>query len=158
MTHLGHVDDPRAAANEKTRVAAISLLAAIGMTGAKLAIGLWTNSLGILSEAAHSGLDLLATLLTLWAVRQSGRPADPEHTYGHGKFENLSALLQTALLLVTCAWIGHEALARLFWRAEVEVEANAWAFAVVVGSIAVDFSRARALRRAARRQIGRAHV
>ena len=94
---------------EKRQVAALSLAAAVLLTGAKLGVGIWTNSLGILSEAAHSGLDLVAAAVTLWAVRASSRPADPEHPYGHGKFENLSALFETLLLLATCFWIIKEA-------------------------------------------------
>ena len=80
------------AQSEKHRVALTSLLAAVALTGTKLGIGLWTNSLGILSEAAHSGLDLLAAGITLWAVWIASRPADEGHTYGHGKIENLSAV------------------------------------------------------------------
>jgi cation diffusion facilitator family transporter len=134
---------------EKRRVAASSLAAAILLTGTKLIVGFWTGSLGILAEAAHSGLDLVAAAVTLWAVRVSGKPADREHTYGHGKVENLSALFETFLLLVTCVWIVYEGVARLFFRAEVHVDANIWAFLVVVLSIVVDFSRSRALQRAA---------
>ncbi|MDD5629733.1 MAG: cation-efflux pump, partial [Elusimicrobia bacterium] len=114
----------------------------------KLAIGLWTNSLGILSEAAHSGLDLVAAAMTLWAVSVSGRPADEDHAYGHGKVENLSALFETVLLLVTCVWIIWEAVERLFFR-DAQVEVNVWSFAVVLFSIAIDYSRSRALSRAA---------
>ena len=86
---------------EKSAVALASQLAAVLLTGTKLGIGWWTNSLGILSEAAHSGLDLMAAAMTLWAVRVSSRPADREHSYGHGKVENLSALFETVLLLVS---------------------------------------------------------
>ncbi len=138
------------AAREKRDVALRSLAAAILLTVLKLVVGFMTNSLGILSEAAHSGLDLVATGMTLWAVRISSRPADGSHTYGHGKFENLSALGQTGLLLVTCAWIIFEGGKRLLGD-EVEVDANVWAFLVVLVSMAVDFSRARALSRAARK-------
>ena len=134
---------------EKRWVATSSLAAAFLLTGTKLGIGLWTNSLGILSEAAHSGLDLVAAAVTLWAVRVSSRPADREHTYGHGKIENLSALFETVLLLVTCVWIIYEAVARLFLGEHVEVDPNVWAFLVVIMSIVVDFSRSRALKRAA---------
>jgi cation diffusion facilitator family transporter len=134
---------------EKRGVAMSSLLAAILLTSTKLGVGLWTNSLGILSEAAHSGLDLLAAAITLWAVRVSSRPADREHTYGHGKFENLSALLETLLLLVTCVWIIKEAVIRLFFRQTVDIDPNVWAFLVVIMSIAVDSWRSRALKRAA---------
>lgn len=147
-----HADDLRRQANrEKQRVAAASLAAAIVLTGAKLAVGLWTNSLGILSEAAHSGLDLVATGMTLWAVRMAAHPADRQHTYGHEKFENLSALFETALLVATCLWIVYESVHRLFFAAEVEVTVNFWAFLVVIGSIPIDYSRSRALGRAARK-------
>jgi len=137
------------AAREKQAVALSSLLAAVGLTGLKLGVGLWTNSLGILSEAAHSGLDLVAAGITLWAVRVSARPADRDHTYGHGKFENLSALAETVLLLLTCAWVIYEAVHRLRFDGDVAIDANVWAFAVILVSIAVDYTRSRALRRAA---------
>ena len=84
------------ASREKFRVALASLAAAIVLTLSKLGIGLWTQSLGILAEAAHSGLDLLAAAVTLWAVRMASRPADRNQTYGYGKFENLSALIRNA--------------------------------------------------------------
>jgi len=142
--------DLRAAADrEKRGVALSSLLAAVVLTAFKLAIGLRTNSLGILSEAAHSGLDLVAAAITLWAVRISGLPADQRHTYGHGKFENLSALLETLLLLVTCIGIVYESLRRLCFLDRVAVTANVWAFLVVIVSIVIDFSRSRALKKAA---------
>jgi len=139
------------AAHEKHSVALSSLLAAVGLTAGKLVIGVATNSLGILSEAAHSGLDLVAAAVTLWAVHISSQPADKDHTYGHGKFENLSALIETLLLLLTCVWIVWEAGRRLFFAEEVHVEANVWAFLVVIVSIAVDYTRSRALMRAARK-------
>ncbi|MGH9601968.1 MAG: cation transporter, partial [Terriglobales bacterium] len=89
---------------EKRRVAFHSVLAALAITVGKLAVGITSGSLGILSEAASSGLDLLMTLMTLLSVRVSDQPADADHQYGHGKFENLSAFLETAFLLVACAW------------------------------------------------------
>jgi cation diffusion facilitator family transporter len=135
---------------EKHWVALSSVLAAIFLTGMKLVVGLMTGSLGILSEAAHSGLDLAAAAVTLFAVRISGRPADREHTYGHGKVENLSALFETVLLLVTCVWIIYEAVQRLFFK-EVVVEASIWAFVVMGVSIVIDFSRSRALARVAKK-------
>jgi cation diffusion facilitator family transporter len=107
--------------------------------------------LGILAEALHSGLDLAAAGVTLWAVHASSRPADREHAYGHGKIENLSALFETVLLLATCLWIIKEAVARLFFQTEVHVDANLWSFLVVVLSIVVDFSRSRALMHVARK-------
>lgn len=148
----GQVADSRIEADREKRLVALwSVLAAVLLTSLKLVTGLATGSLGILAEAAHSGLDMAAAAMTLWAVRVSGRPADPDHTYGHGKFENLSALGETLLLLVTCVWIVYESIHRLFFTAEVMVEANVWAFAVVAISIVVDFTRSRALSRAAKK-------
>lgn len=141
--------DPHAA-REKRNVALSSVAGAVVLTGMKLAVGLMTGSLGILSEAAHSALDLVAAVVTLFAVRVSARPADREHTYGHGKVENLSALFETLLLLATCVWIVNEAVDRLF-RRHVEVEATVWAFAVMVISIVIDVSRSRALSRVAKK-------
>jgi cation diffusion facilitator family transporter len=135
---------------EKRLVALTSVGAALFLTGTKVVVGLLTNSLGILSEAAHSGLDLGAAILTLAAVRVSGRPPDSDHLYGHGKVENLSALLQTLLLLITCAWIVREAAQRLI-SGNVEVEVTVWSFAVIGASIIVDVSRSRALARVARK-------
>lgn len=151
---MGSKEAPRQltkADKEKRWVAASSVLAAILLTTLKLVVGLATNSLGILSEAAHSGLDLVAAGITYWAVRISGRPADREHTYGHGKFENLSALLETLLLLLTCVWIIYEACSRLFLQEEVTVNPSLWAFLVVIIAIVVDVSRSRALRRTAKK-------
>ncbi len=135
---------------EKNRAALTSVIAAIFLTAMKLVVGMATGSLGILAEAAHSALDLVAAIVTLFAVRFSGRPADEEHPYGHGKIENLSALFETVLLLVTCAWIIYEAINRLFFE-EVVVEATFWAFAVMGISIVVDISRSRVLDRAAKK-------
>ncbi len=149
MDHVPKHESLTQADREKRRVALSSLMAAILLTGTKLGIGLWTNSLGILSEAAHSGLDLVAAAVTLWAVRVSSRPADREHTYGHGKVENLSALFETILLLVTCFWIIGEGVDRLFFAEKVLVDPNVWAFLVVILSIVVDYSRSRALKKAA---------
>jgi cation diffusion facilitator family transporter len=135
---------------EKNRVALISVLAAVLLTVTKLVVGITTGSLGILSEAAHSGLDLVAALITLFAVRISGRPPDEQHTYGHGKVENLSAMFETALLLLTCVWIIYEAIQRLFFES-VHVEASGWAFGIMILSIVVDYNRSRALSKAARK-------
>ncbi|HOW68763.1 MAG TPA: cation diffusion facilitator family transporter [Candidatus Paceibacterota bacterium] len=136
------------AEKEKQSVALSSVLAAVFLTGLKLAVGVASGSLGILAEAAHSGLDLGAALITYFAVRISGKPADRNHLYGHGKVENLSALFETILLLVTCIWIIHEAYDRLMVK-PVKVEASIWAFAVMAISIVVDISRSRMLYRAA---------
>jgi cation diffusion facilitator family transporter len=126
------------------------LLAAIGLTAFKFIVGFLTGSLGILAEAAHSGLDLMAALMTLFAVRISARPPDRSHLYGHGKVENISALFETLLLVATCAWIVSEAARRLFYH-RVEVEVTFWSFAVMVTSIVIDFSRSRMLARTAKK-------
>ncbi len=98
---------------EKRNAAVTSVIAAVGLTAIKIIVGVFTGSLGILAEAAHSGLDLVAAIMTLLAIRIWDRPADPEHHYGHGKVENLSALFETLLLLGTCVWIIYELYACL---------------------------------------------
>jgi cation diffusion facilitator family transporter len=137
-------------ANREKRLAALSsVIAAIFLTSMKIVVGILTGSLGILSEAAHSGLDLVAAAVTFFAVHLSSRPPDRRHTYGYGKVENLSALFET-LLLLTCVWIIYEAIKRLFFK-EVEVEASIWAFVIMAISIGIDFTRSRVLYRAARK-------
>jgi cation diffusion facilitator family transporter len=137
-------------AHEKRWAAMSSVIAAVGLTGFKIIIGLTTGSLGILAEAAHSGLDLMAAVMTFLAIRISGKPADSTHLYGHGKAENLSALFETLLLLVTCFWIIYEATHRLLFH-PVALKVTFWSFAVMITSIAVDISRSRVLYRAARK-------
>lgn len=136
------------ASREKRSVALLSVGAAVLLTSSKLLVGLLTGSLGLLSEAAHSGLDLVAAVVTYFAVRVAGSPPDQEHTYGHGKVENLSALFETLLLLATCGWIVQEAVGRLLFARPV-VEVNVWSFVVICASIVIDVSRSRALRHAA---------
>lgn len=133
----------------KQAVALTSLAAAVALTGFKIVIGWLTGSLGILAEAAHSGLDLLAAAATYFAVRTASRPADIDHRYGHGKIENLSALFETGLLLVTCAWIAYAAIGRMV-RGGVEVEVTVWSFLVMITSIVIDWSRSHALFRVAK--------
>jgi len=113
------------------------MIAAGMLTTLKIVVGALTGSLGILSEAAHSGLDLVAAALTYFSVRVADKPADSAHPFGHGKVEHLSAFVQTALLLATCAWITVEAIRRLFFR-EVPVEPSVWAFGVMLVSITID--------------------
>ena len=136
--------------DEKKRVALISVFGALLITGLKLFVGIQTNSLGILSEAAHSGLDLVAALITYFAVRIADKPPDEKHHYGHGKVENVSAFVETLLLILTCAWIIYEAIHRLMVRT-VEIDVNVWGFAVIIFAIIVDYSRARALSRVAKK-------
>ena len=136
--------------SEKRRVALWSVAAALFITSAKLIVGLETNSLGVLSEAAHSGLDLVAAVMTFFAVSISGRPADLDHRYGHGKIENISALFETLLLVATCGWIIYEGIHRLT-AVHPPVEANVWSFGVIVVAIFIDFGRARSLSRIAKK-------
>ena len=129
---------------EKRAVAGNSVLAAFAITALKIVVGVTTGSLGILSEAAHSGLDLIAAIITFFSVRVSDKPADADHQYGHGKIENFSAFIETGLLLLTCVWIISEAIKRLFFRT-VEIEPSLTAFLVMLLSIGVDVWRSRAL-------------
>jgi len=122
---------PEAMRAEKRDVARNSVLAALAITAMKIVVGVSTGSLGILSEAAHSLLDLIAAVITLLSVRVSDKPADADHQYGHGKVENFSAFIETGLLLLTCFWILWEAGKRLFFR-HVEIEPSVAAFVVMV--------------------------
>jgi cation diffusion facilitator family transporter len=133
---------------ERNAAALNSVLAAFLLTGLKVVVGCMSGSLGILAEAAHSGLDCMAAIVTLIAVRVATKPADRGHDYGHGKVENLSALVETLLLLGTCAWIIHESVSRLI-SGRVAVDASIWAFLVMAISIVVDVSRSRMLYRVA---------
>ena len=142
--------DPEAMLGEKRRAAMASVLAGLGLTIMKLAAGLATGSLGILAEAAHSALDTGAAVLTLFAVKTSWRPPDAEHHYGHGKVENLTALAETALLVLTSFWIIQEAVGRML-HSDVVVEPNLWAFLVIGISIVVDIVRTRDLRSVAKK-------
>jgi len=135
---------------EKKRVAGISVFAAIFLTGFKFLIGILTGSLGLLSEALHSGLDLIAAMITYFSVSVSDTPPDRRHNYGHGKIENLSAFIETILLFITCIWIIYEAVHRLV-TGETEILVNSWSYVVVIMSIVIDFSRSRALSRVAKK-------
>lgn len=135
---------PESMRAEKRAVSGNSVLAAIAITSLKIVVGVTTGSLGILSEAAHSGLDLIAAIVTFLSVRVSDKPADADHQYGHGKVENFSAFIETGLLLLACVWIVYEAVRRLFFH-HVEIEPSIWAFAVLFISMSVDFWRSRAL-------------
>jgi cation diffusion facilitator family transporter len=134
--------------HEKSLAALSSVGAAVFLTGLKIVVGLLSGSLGILAEAAHSGLDLAAAVVTLIAVRAASKPADRGHAYGHGKVENLSAMIETLLLLATCTWIIVKSIQRLL-SGDVHVDASIWTFAVMVVSIGVDYSRSRMLYRVA---------
>lgn len=145
---LGRMDN-----DTKKAVAAISsVIWSALLTVMKFVVGLATGSLGILSEALHSALDLLAAGGTLYAVRVAARPADDDHPYGHGKIENLMALAETLLLLVTSGWVIMEAFSRLMSDAPgaLHVETSIWAFVVIIISLLVDVNRAAMLKRVAK--------
>src|SRR5580692_1559479 len=148
MANSPAIHSPATMQAEKRSVAGNSVLAAIAITALKIVVGLTTGSLGILSEAAHSTLDLIAAIVTFFSVRVSDKPADADHQYGHGKIENFSAFIETGLLLLTCLWIVYEAVKRLFFHS-VEIEPTVPAFLVMFLSIAVDAWRSRALGRIA---------
>ena len=129
---------------EKRRVSLHSMLVAAAMTLLKLVAGIMSGSLGVLSDAAHSGLDLLGAALTFFSVRVSDKPADEDHTYGHAKFENLSAFGEVLLMAVSSGWIIWEAIQRILHP--VELHHSIWPVLVVITSIGVDFWRSRRLR------------
>jgi cation diffusion facilitator family transporter len=134
---------------EKERIALTSIFASAGLTAAKAVVGISSGSLAILSEAAHSLVDVAATVMTYFAVRISGKPADAEHHYGHGKVESVAALAETALLFVLAGFVTWEAVHRLTGAETHAVKATLIAFAVIIVSITVDFFRARVLYRVA---------
>ncbi len=138
------------AQQEKTSAALSSVIAAVLLTSFKIIVGILTNSLGILAEAAHSALDLVAALMTFFAVHAADKPADNEHHFGHGKIENLSALFETVLLLATSGWIINEAVQRLFFK-RTEVDISIWSFIVMGTSIIIDYTRSRILYKAAKK-------
>lgn len=134
---------------EKVRAARVSVTAGLSLTVIKLIAGLATGSLGLLAEAAHSLLDFGAAAMTLWAVSSSWKPPDTQHHFGHGKIENLTALGETILLILTSVWIIREAASRLMGGGP-EVEPSLWAFGVMGISIVVDAVRSRDLARVAK--------
>jgi cation diffusion facilitator family transporter len=126
-----------------------SIGSALILVGLKVFLAVGTGSLGILSEALHSGLDLIAAILTWLSVRVSDRPADSAHTYGHAKFESFSAFVETVLLLLTSVYIIVEAFARLLFR-QVHLRPSALALAILGIAMGIDLVRSRALSRVAR--------
>jgi cation diffusion facilitator family transporter len=137
-------------AGAQQRTALLSVFAAAFLVAVKLATGLVTGSLGLMAEAAHSGTDFVAALLTLFAVRIAVRPADEEHHYGHGKAEHLAALGESTFLMLVSAFLAFQAADRLLSGATSHVDATWWSFVVLGVVIAIDASRAIISRRAAR--------
>lgn len=133
------------------RTALVSVVAAVMLIVMKLSAGLAAHSLGLVSEAAHSGTDLIAALLTFFAVGVAARPADVRHQYGHGKAEHLSALGEAAILSAASLFIAWRAITHLAGTRAITVEATWYAFAVIVLVIAVDVSRTVVSWRASRR-------
>src|SRR5712692_8474742 len=129
---------------EKKRAALLSVGSALLLVSLKAFLVVRTGSLGVLSEALHSGLDLLAAIITFLSVRMSDRPADEKHPYGHGKFENFSAFVETGLLALTAVYIVYEAFDRLFFRS-VHIQPSFTAILVLLVALGIDLTRARAL-------------
>jgi cation diffusion facilitator family transporter len=134
----------RLAYNEKIQIAITSIIASASLTVSKFIIAIYTNSLGLLSEGMHSGLDVLAALMTLYAIRISRKPPDPEHNYGYAKFESLTSLGAVLLLFIVAGWIFYEGLERIFFK-QVVPEITVFSFGILIVSIVVDYGRSRAL-------------
>jgi cation diffusion facilitator family transporter len=137
--------------SSERRIALVSVLAAAGLVAVKLTVGIETHSLGLISEAAHSGTDLIAALLTLFAVGVARRPADRGHTYGHGKAEHLAALAEATILVGASLIIVYRALTHIFERTADRVDPTWYALATVGGVIVVDVARMIVSARAAAR-------
>src|ERR1700756_4204266 len=139
---------PHTATQEKKRAAMLSVGSATLLLCLKTFLVIRTDSLGILSEALHSGLDLVAAVITFLSVRVSDQPADERHPYGHGKFENFSAFIETGLLILTAAYIIYEAFHRLFFRS-VHIQPSVTAILILLVALSIDITRARRLSRVA---------
>ena len=129
---------------EKKRAALFSVGSAVVLVSLKTFLVLRTGSLGVLSEALHSSLDLIAAIITFLSVRVADQPADEKHPYGHGKFENFSAFVETGLLVITALFIIYEGFDRLFFHT-VHIQPSVTAILVLVAALAIDLTRARAL-------------
>jgi len=135
---------PASETQEKRRAALLSVGSALLLVSLKAFLVVRTGSLGVLSEALHSGLDLVAAVITFLSLRVSDQPADERHPYGHGKFENFSAFVETGLLLLTALYIIYEAFGRLFFRS-VHIQPSLTAIFVLLGALVIDITRARKL-------------
>src|SRR5499433_1539791 len=122
---------------EKRRAALLSVASAALLICLKSFLVIRTGSLGVLSEALHSGLDLIAAIITFLSIRVSDQPADERHPYGHGKFENFSAFVETGLLLLTALYIIYEAFQRLFFHA-VHIQPSLIAILILLVALAID--------------------
>jgi cation diffusion facilitator family transporter len=149
MSYTAMPEKLRPTSKEKRSAALFSVLAALGITALKFLTGLLTGSLGMLSEAAHSTVDLVAAAITLFSVQMADRPADDTHNYGHGKVESLSAFIECVLMLGSCIWIVTEAIRRITFRERLSLTPSIWPFAVLLLAILVDFTRSRRLHKIA---------
>ncbi|MGN6348481.1 MAG: cation diffusion facilitator family transporter [Candidatus Nitrosocosmicus sp.] len=131
---------------EKTKVALISIIASSSLALFKFVIAQVTGSLGILSESLHSGLDIMAAVMTLYAIRMALRPPDLEHNYGYAKFESLTSLAETVLLFITAGWIFYDGFQRIFFI-HSKPEITIFSFGIMIISIVVDYGRSKALYR-----------
>src|SRR5205085_7556209 len=140
-------------AREKKRAALLSVGSAALLVCLKTFLVVRTGSLGVLSEALHSGLDLIAAVITFLSVRVSDQPADEKHPYGHGKFENFSAFVETGLLLLTALYIIYEGFHRLFFHS-VHIQPSCTAIFILTSALGIDSMRAAALTPVARKSSG----
>jgi cation diffusion facilitator family transporter len=135
--------------DEKIKVAIISIIASAALTLLKLGVGFSSNSLGILSEAFHSGLDVIAAVMTFYAIRIAMRPRDLKYTYGYAKHESLTSLTEIILLFIVAGWVFYEGIHRIFFES-IHPEITIFTIGIMLVSIAVDFWRSRALYRVAK--------
>ncbi len=135
---------------EKKRAALLSVASAMVLVSLKTFLVVRTGSLGVLSEALHSGLDFIAAVITFLSIRVSDRPADHRHPYGHGKFENFSAFVETGLLVLTALYVIYEAFDRLFFHS-VHIQPSWLAIVVLLVALSIDITRARKLSHVARK-------
>lgn len=126
------------------------MYAAIVITLIKLLAAYFSGSLGVLSEVFNSGIDIFVCLVTIFSIKYSSRPPDEDHNYGHEKIENFSALFQVLILFLTCSYIIYEAIYRLFINKDIEVKVNIWIILALVFSMAIDYYRAKILRKVAK--------
>ena len=136
--------------DNRLTVARSSIAISAGLTLFKLVVGFSTNSLGILSDAMHSGLDIIAAFMTLYAIRMVMRPPDLKYNYGYAKIESMSSLAEIILLFLVEGWIFYEGIDRIFYKS-IEPEITIFSFAIMLSSIGIDFERSRVLYRTARK-------
>jgi cation diffusion facilitator family transporter len=133
---------------KKVKVAQLSIISNTSLIVMKIIVGVFSGSVSILSEAIHSGLDLIAAIISYFSVRISGIPADNDHPYGHGKYENVSGVIEALLIFIAAIWIMYEASKKIIHRDKIE--ALGWGFAIMVISALINFYISRRLYKVAR--------